>query len=180
VTDLISDEYLAQLRLYRTEQYRPMWGNGGSVHFEPLKTLISARHKELRTVLDYGCGHGRLMRSLVSSGLVLPKNAFLYDPGIPEHAGLPEPADLLISTDVLEHIEPDKLDGVLTHMRFLAGKLAYLNIHTGPANAILPDGRNAHLIQKPAAWWQAKLSEYFGKVERQKSSDIRPTFLCEQ
>jgi hypothetical protein len=31
----------------------------------------------------------------------------------------------------------------------------------GPAGKTLPDGRNAHLIQKPSSWWLPKLSAHF-------------------
>jgi hypothetical protein len=30
-------------------------------------------------------------------------------------------------------------------------------IATPPAEKILPDGRNAHLIQEPITWWMPKL-----------------------
>ena len=35
-------------------------------------------------------------------------------------------------------------------------------MHTGPAKRILPNGRNAHLIQQPAAWW---LPKFFARFE---------------
>ena len=34
-------------------------------------------------------------------------------------------------------------------------------VHTGPAVKVLPDGRNAHLIQQPPAWWLPKFLERF-------------------
>ena len=34
-------------------------------------------------------------------------------------------------------------------------------VHTGAAVKVLPDGRNAHLIQRPAAWWLPKFMERF-------------------
>jgi cyclopropane fatty-acyl-phospholipid synthase-like methyltransferase len=100
-----------------------------------------------------------------------------YDPGIPDRAALPEPADFVVSTDVLEHVEPEKLDGVLKHIRELTKRQAYLNIHTGPANAKLPDGRNAHLIQQPAEWWHRKLYTVFTHVDLLQGG-LRPTFVC--
>lgn len=61
--------------------------------------------------------------------------------------------------DVLEHIEPDYLEGVLSDLKRLCEGVAFLSIHTGPALKVLSDGRNAHLIQEPMMWWLPKLWE---------------------
>jgi hypothetical protein len=39
-------------------------------------------------------------------------------------------------------------------------------IHTGPSSKTLSDGRNAHLIQRPSAWWEKHMADFFeiGKV----------------
>jgi len=34
-------------------------------------------------------------------------------------------------------------------------------VHTGPAVKVLADGRNAHLIQQPPAWWLPKFMSRF-------------------
>ncbi len=70
---------------------------------------------------------------------------------------MPKPCDLIVCSDVLEHVEPDKIDAVLSHIFQISGMGAYVVIATRPANAILPDGRNAHLIVKPSAWWIDKI-----------------------
>lgn len=171
---LASPAYRAQLLKMREEKM-PRWGNGGQRHITAVAEI--ADQLQATSVLDYGCGHGMLLEGLAACRPSLRLAG--YDPGIPARAALPEPADLLVSTDVLEHVEPEKLLGVLTHMRFLAGKAAYINVHTGPARAVLPDGRNAHLIQKPAAWWHAELAKYFGRVDRVLGfNNLRPSFLC--
>lgn len=185
MSSLISDEYLKQLELLRSEQYKPRWGNGGQRHAALVRQL--AGEYGVKTLLDYGCGLGMLMAELKKQGFREQMTG--YDPGIPERSALPEPADMVVSTDVLEHIEPDLLDNVLKHIRELTLKVAYLHIHTGPANTKLPDGRNAHLIQKPSQWWQDKLREYFSDVQGVNAStgarkggqifgDYRPTFVC--
>jgi hypothetical protein len=105
------------------------------------------------TVLDYGCGRGELAKVLS------PQRVSEYDPGIAGKDGMPKPCDLVVCTDVLEHIEPDRLGNVLDHLTVLAGKALYLVIATRPAQAVLPDGRNAHLIVRDAAFWLDKLKE---------------------
>ena len=34
-------------------------------------------------------------------------------------------------------------------------------VHTAAAMKVLPDGRNAHLIQQPPKWWLPKITERF-------------------
>lgn len=176
---LITPEYRALLHKYR-QGAGSAWGGGGGPHVQYVEKLIEENHVE--TLIDYGCGRGRLLEALIQRRKVNPSRVCGYDPGVPGREVLPEDLhfDLLVSTDVLEHIEPDCLYDVLTHMRELAD-LAYINIHTGPARAILPDGRNAHLIQQPASWWEARLLAQWGSVERYaegRFSDVRPSFLC--
>ena len=77
-----------------------------------------------------------------------------YDPAVPGKDAEPQPADLVICTDVLEHIEPDCLNDVLDHIRQVSLKYAFVNVSTRPAVKFLQDGRNAHLIIQPADWWR--------------------------
>jgi hypothetical protein len=64
---------------------------------------------------------------------------------------------------------------VLDHIGRLAGKAAYLVISTRDANATLPDGRNAHLIVRPAPWWIDVCSP-MGQVEAE--IDAKEVRLC--
>jgi hypothetical protein len=114
-------------------------------------------------LLDYGCGHNvSLMKGLKECG-GLPKGFRYqcYDPGVPEYADDPVPAELVCCIDVLEHIEPENLDDVLDHLEELTEVMIFGTVHTEPAVKTLPDGRNAHLIQQPKEWWLPKLMERF-------------------
>jgi hypothetical protein len=62
---------------------------------------------------------------------------------------------------VLEHIEPALLDNVLDDLQRVTAGVAVFTVHTGAAQRILPDGRNAHLIQQPPAWWLPKFLARF-------------------
>lgn len=83
-----------------------------------------------------------------------------YDPCM---AGCEEkrPSDLVVCTDVLEHIEPELLDNVLEDIKAMMLRIGFLSVHSKAAMKHLPDGRNAHLIQKPYTWWFNKLAEHF-------------------
>jgi len=73
--------------------------------------------------------------------------------------------------DVLEHIEPDYLERVLDHLASLAEGVIFLSIDTGPAQKVLSDGRNAHLIQQPMSWWMPKIFERWEVQSLQQSSE---------
>jgi hypothetical protein len=90
-----------------------------------------------------------------------------YDAGFAAYSAEPDPADLLVCIDVLEHIEPDCLDAVLQHLASKCLHLAFITIHTGPAAKVLKDGRNAHLIQKNEDFWLPKLFPFFRMVRFQ-------------
>ena len=114
---------------------------------------------EIDRLLDYGAGHNLSLKENLK-----PQKPFqyqAYDPGVPELAGEPDSAELVVCIDVLEHIEPDCLEAVLDHLAALTEKVCFCTVHTGPAGKTLPDGRNAHLIQKPAEWWLPKFMERF-------------------
>lgn len=144
--ELVSPDYLAQLRQMHAS--RP-WGETGARYAADVGSFADEVSAE--SILDYGCGRGTLGRALQT------RSVSGYDPGIPELAAEPAMADLVVSTDVLEHVEPEKVDAVLGHIFALSRRATYLAIATGPARAILPDGRNAHLVVEPAAWWREKL-----------------------
>jgi hypothetical protein len=89
------------------------------------------------------------------------RTVFSYDPAVEGIDEEPDPADLVVCTDVLEHIEPDCLDDVLADISRCTLKVAMLTVCTVPAAKHLPDGRNAHLIVENSRWWMRKLFHHF-------------------
>lgn len=108
------------------------------------------------SVLDYGCGQGSLGRELRARK---PAHVRVdeYDPAISGKDRLPSFADVVVCTDVLEHIEPDRLDAVLDHLKSLARIAVFLVVNLRVASKTLCDGRNAHLIVQPAEWWRERV-----------------------
>lgn len=135
------------------------YGVGGGKHAPTVLKLAAAI--KTTSVLDYGCGKGLLAKSI-------PFPIWEYDPAIPGKDASPRPAELVVCTDVLEHIEPDHLDAVLSDLKRCVQKVGYFVIHTGPSMKTLADGRNSHLIQQPAGWWSKQVGKFFkvGKIEQ--------------
>ena len=108
-----------------------------------------------KTILDFGCGTGGLVRGLQEQ---YPNSIVSgYDPG---NSGYSDSIDnrkfdMIVSTDVLEHIEPQYIDSTLTYLKEKATYCYHL-IALAPSSVTLPDGRNAHLIQESSHWWKKK------------------------
>lgn len=169
---MISDTYRNMLRTEHAANAD--WGTGGKQWVQRWVESAAARIGA-RTLIDYGCGKGRLLMSLAATGLF--ERVRGYDPGIPGHDHEPQCSDMLVSTDVLEHVEPDHVSAVLAHCARLAPWGLHL-IATGPARLILADGRNAHLVQKPGHWWQHRLRDPYTTAALLWQNDYHVMFLC--
>jgi hypothetical protein len=147
---LITDNYLdLNKQLHEQNQY---YGTQGVKYLGDVIKLASMF--QTQDILDYGCGKSTL-------ALNLPFTIKQYDPAIPKYANPPREADIVVCTDVIEHIEPWCLDEVLDHLQALTRKACFISGCTVPARKTLPDGRNAHLIQKPGRWWMERLWDRF-------------------
>jgi FkbM family methyltransferase len=147
---VISDEYLKLNR--ELHESNPNYGVSGEKRVDIVLKLSESLNT--KNILDYGCGKGMLAKKL-------PFPIWEYDPAIPGKDTPPKPADLVICTDVLEHIEPDLLDNVIADLARCTKECAYVVVHTKAALKTLADGRNAHLIQEGATWWEKRLSAWF-------------------
>ena len=146
---MISKEYKAELRKMHTDS--PRWGRGSVQHYTYIVTQNPA------TVLDYGCGKGGLVRELNASGIQCTG----YDPGVWEFRNRPKGKyALVICADVLEHVEPGELDNVLADIAGFAERDIMLVIATRKAVAVLPSGRNAHLIVENELFWIERISKH--------------------
>ena len=150
---LISDEYRQE---QETLHENPNYGVA-SVHYAPLVTNLINKI-QVTHMLDYGAGKGRLAKSIDPDHEIMVNH---YDPGVKDWSDAPDSAQFVTCIDVLEHIEPEHLDDVLDDLRRVTEFFGFFTVHTGPAVKVLTDGRNAHLIQEPPAWWLPKIMERF-------------------
>lgn len=128
------------------------YGVGSMKHVDTVQKLAAS--VTAASILDYGCGKGYLAKAL-------PMPIWEYDPAVPGKDEEPRPADLVVCTDVLEHVEPDTLQAVLADLGRCVRKLGYFIIHTGAARKTYANGQNTHLIQEGRAWWEPRLAAHF-------------------
>lgn len=154
---LISEDYRNQQhKLHEDGHYGVM----GGVYANLVAKLINKL--EVTHLLDYGCGSRlSLARGLEKERINHAFKYQAYDPCVEKYSSAPVPAELVCCIDVLEHIEEDSIDEVLDHLQALTEAVGFFTFDTGPAEKILPDGRNAHILQRPMEWWIAKICERF-------------------
>jgi hypothetical protein len=158
----ISDDYL---RMQRELHQNPNYGVA-SIGYAPIVRGLMQQFA-VKSLSDYGAGKQNLKKKLDELGSG-PFEYLPYDPAFPEY-GTARPADLVCCIDVLEHVEPDLLENVMLDLKAIVQKFGFFTIHTGAAVKHLADGRNAHLIQKPASWWLPILCRHFEIVHLQGS-----------
>lgn len=147
---LITEEYLAlNADKHLTSD---AYGSGGC-NFSDMVFGMTETF-QTQDVLDYGCGKATLQQHL---GFPIQN----YDPCIPKFAKPPEPAELLVCTDVLEHIEPECLEDTLDHMASLCKRAFLMTIAVRSSVKTLADGTPTHRIVERADWWYPVLSTRF-------------------
>ena len=148
----ISDDYIA----LQQQAHEGRYGHRG---FKHLPEVIRFAHiLGAETILDYGAGKGSLGKALRITELY--KEVVDYDPAILEFQAKPDKQfDLVVCTDVAEHIEPEYLDAFLTNLFEYSRLGCFMLISCEDTKVKLSDGRSAHLTVKSPKWWQGKLND---------------------
>lgn len=122
------------------------------------KLGISALIKKhnIDSIIDFGAGKKTLEKSM---GHEIPIQS--YDPAFDGLTPNLTPADLLVCTHVLEHVEPEYLQSTLDYLSTLTNKVFLLVMDNGISGKILPDGTESNLIQKDMDWWESKIKKSF-------------------
>lgn len=153
--------------------YANIYGNSSFVYFDFVAEIIKKRNP--RSVLDYGCGWSDLVCYFWNDGKRIVER---FDPAIPRFKNFPQRQfDLILCTDVMEHIGIGDLDRTLTEMASLGNNVLFV-ISTVPAKTILPDGRNAHVTLLTESEWMGWIKDYFGSVYRIPDKCEKGLLVC--
>ncbi len=180
LVDLISPAYLAEQRRLHADP------RGYGQRGRKWADLVAEMCVGLRgaSVLDYGCGQGSLAQALDGRPGVL--RVAEYDPAIPGKDERPAFADVVVCTDVLEHVEGPYIPAVIDHLATLARRRLLAVVSLVETAKTLSDGRQAHVSLHPAGFWRDQLSRRFTildepqvKPEKQWIAVCRPASLLE-
>lgn len=140
------------------------YGLSGRAYIPTIFHAISQLAKRLGSVsvLDYGSAGGETMKA-VREHMWLPPcvTEQCYDPFVAEFSAEPHPADFVICTDVMEHVEPDCTKSVLDHLASLTKRIIFFSISLKKAKKILSDGRNAHINLRNTEFWLREIKRRF-------------------
>jgi len=157
---LVSNEYR---RVLEAEHAAGPWGTM-SLQLAPrvAELMLAAGAK---TVLDYGAGAGNL--SVALAEIAPDVTVIPYEPGKPEWAAIPKPAEFVACIDVLEHVEPELVNNVLDDLQRVTLKTGLFNISLRPARRVLNNGWNAHISLLTADDWLTRLRSRFDVLDVQ-------------
>lgn len=149
---MISEEYR---KLNEQMHEEGMFDGIDSTWYEPqIREIV--RKENIKSLVDYGCGVG------VFTPMFPELETHNFDPCVPKFNVEPPQCDMLVSFDVLEHVELPYLQTVLRHIKSLFSKVGYLAIATRlDRTKTLPDGTNPHKIVWPDHYWEKCLQMHF-------------------
>ena len=146
-------------------------------------TLMSlVKENNCKTLLDYGCGKAIPydkdrckevdLRHPIQK-LCNLKSFDLYDPAYEKYSTLPNKKyDIVVCTDILEHIAEQDIDYVLTEILSHSKKIVFLNISCQPALKHFKEGKfkgkNVHISVFDPSWWGHKIGNIWNKFNHLK------------
>ena len=146
-------------------------------------TLMDITKKnKCKSLLDYGCGKAipYSKKECKSIGLKKPVQELcnldsfdLYDPAYPKYNKLSKKKyDIVVCTDVMEHIAEQDIDYVLKDILSHSKKAVFLNISCQPALKHFKEGKfkgqNVHISVFDGVWWSDKVKNIWNKFKHLK------------
>jgi hypothetical protein len=115
------------------------------------------------SMLDWGCGGAAAYDSphkLWHQWGFERKDVMLYDPSFKKFRALPaHKADIVICSDVLEHIMPGEVNAFIINLFARANKAVWASVCCREAKKTFPNTTiNLHVTIKPYEWWQDKFT----------------------
>lgn len=167
-----STEYVEFIEAYKDLHTQETKFKGSSLNPYVISIGKLILEYNCKTLLDYGCGKA-LGYSDKCEEIQLKKpvqeiwnidSYTLYDPAYPKYNTLPTGTyDIVICTDVLEHIPEQDLDWVIERILNYSTKIVFLNICTAPALKHFKKGKfkgkNLHISVFEDKWWIKKIGK---------------------
>ena len=156
----LTEYYKEQLEELHTSRPQKKWGSTSARNFGDEICKFVDGKKHIHSILDFGSGQGSMGKYLRENSKRWGEYTLTeYDPGLPGKDVLPTGMfELIISSDVLEHVEPEEIDKTIAWMQDHCSRFLYHHIACDPAGITLPDGRNVHLICEKLDWWMEKFT----------------------
>ena len=150
------------------------------IYYIPDLMEVVLNKEKAKSILDYGCGKGKLYSSTEYNTLNLDKKGRrlkdslpnlwqldyydLYDPGYKEYSKLPKGKyDGVICTDVIEHIDENDCDWILDEIFSYGRKFIYVTIACYQALKTFDNGKNVHVNVQTPEYWKKKLDKLHKK-----------------
>jgi hypothetical protein len=175
--DKPSEKYLELIEAYKHLHEDETKFTGISLIPFAIDLYSIIQFNKCQSILDYGCGKATAYKENFKDidpkkripNFTVPLHNWwgvydlsLYDPGVPEHSTFPtKTADIVICTDVLEHIPEEDLDWLIREICSLANTTVFLNISCQLAKKTFTSGKykgeNVHVSVFDHAWWVDKI-----------------------
>lgn len=162
-------DYIKQYKLLYKRKKN--YGKTSIKLYDMLKKIINDLN--ISSVLDYGCGKSKLLDLIKKNKKI---KIYRYDPAIKKYSKLTKnKTDLVICTDVLQHVPLYDLDRVLKEIK---SKGIYILFYIKCTNhkTKLPNKTYANCTVYDKKWWLEKLSNYYDDIKEIKISDL--TSVC--
>ena len=157
-------EFLRRGEEITLDDYAAFDGGGARALIDSMLKELETR--ESATILDWGCGtsiqwHTQCLSKHSKSlmNILGPKvqGFYRYDPALKMYSAKPTcKYDLIICSDVLEHIADEKLDEFFFEINSYVkkGGVMFYAISTKPSGNSFSDGTNMHInIKSPEEWF---------------------------
>jgi len=153
IVTMNEQEYYIQQHRLAHDNPKEFRGRTLALHIDSINSLL--QQHSCHSILDYGCGKAECWPREWQGRITG------YDPAYAPYAAIPTGHyDMVICTDVLEHVPESVMDSVIADIFSYAAKWVYLSICTRPSDKRLPDGSNKHVTVRPSAWWDRRLESY--------------------
>ena len=150
--------------------YERLWDDSNYRVYSPGEEALPIFHQLVHkkgTLVDIGCGTGRAGQALAERGFEVTLMDFASNApevDLPFRRGSifgrwPGDYDYGYCCDVMEHLEPDRVERALKAI-FRHCRKVFFTIHFGPDNFGETVGHPLHLTQQCFVWWRDLISRH--------------------